>query len=110
MRILLAMLSCVAMLATGSAASADDSSEEEAVQNVFSAFRQAWDQPGLPGLETLFTKDGCALADATTSAFTMKRAPTQGLLRRPPHDKPVFIEAGANGYPRPPRIFWSAVR
>jgi uncharacterized protein (TIGR02246 family) len=57
MRILLAMLSCVAMLATGSAASADDSSEEAAVRNVFSAFRQAWDQPGMPGFETLFTED-----------------------------------------------------
>jgi uncharacterized protein (TIGR02246 family) len=57
MRILLAVLSCVAMLTTGSVASAADSSEEESVRNVFSAFRQAWDQPGMPGFGTLFTED-----------------------------------------------------
>jgi uncharacterized protein (TIGR02246 family) len=47
----------MAMLATCSVTMADTAKDEEAIRNVFSAFRHSWDQPGMPGFETLFTED-----------------------------------------------------
>jgi uncharacterized protein (TIGR02246 family) len=51
------LLSCVAMLVTCSVTMADTANDEEAIRTVFSTFRHSWDQPGMPGFETLFTED-----------------------------------------------------
>jgi uncharacterized protein (TIGR02246 family) len=59
MTVLLAMLNCAAMLATSgvSVSRGDTPNDEDAVRSVFSTLEQAWDRPGMPGFETLFTAE-----------------------------------------------------
>jgi uncharacterized protein (TIGR02246 family) len=57
MRHVIAILTCLAILAAAEAARADTAADEAAIQEVLASFRKSWDTPGMPGLEALFTED-----------------------------------------------------
>jgi uncharacterized protein (TIGR02246 family) len=57
MRFLIATLTSLAMLITGSVARADAKMDEAAIKDVFTSFSRSWNEPGMPGFEDLFTED-----------------------------------------------------
>jgi uncharacterized protein (TIGR02246 family) len=51
-----AAIAAVALVASPAAA-ADNSADETAIKGVFTAFRDSWNTPGMPGFEKLFLPD-----------------------------------------------------
>lgn len=51
------VLLCVAVCAATVVPAIADSSDEQAIRNVFTEFSNSWNQPGMPGFGDLFTED-----------------------------------------------------
>jgi uncharacterized protein (TIGR02246 family) len=50
-------LRCVLICSVACFSAAGDSSDEQAIKDVFAAFSASWNQPGMPGFGDLFTED-----------------------------------------------------
>ena len=57
MSLLRVALICVLICSGTCLSAAGDSSDEQAIKDVFTAFSASWNQPGMPGFGDLFTED-----------------------------------------------------